>query len=352
MNTFKRLPALVVMVSAVALSLAAIAIADTITGDANSITANIDGSVEVAAGSSGAGKFALVVNDNATDTRNGCNANATNPVLLAVSSSQSWLTLTQSTITVNDCDSGTTADGLQNAAAVNFSVASGAPAGATATVTATYQSGGRGGTYAPGSFQVKTPAAPADSTAPTSSASAKNANNSAYTFGGWTNQNVSVTLSGSDNSGGSGLKEIRYTTNGVDPTASTGTVYNGPFTITTEGTTTVKWRAIDNLGNLESVHSEAVKIDKTAPAVNCGSADGTWHPADVSIGCTATDGGSGVTPATDETFSLHTNVAAGTENSNASTGTRTVSDAAGNTATAGPVGGNKVDKKAPGVSCD
>ena len=94
------------------------------------------------------------------------------------------------------------------------------------------------------------------------------------------------------------------------------------------------------------------KVDKKGPGVSCDSADGAWHASDVSIACTATDGGSGVDPATDASFSLHTTVSAGTETSNASTDSKTVSDAVGNTSTAGPVGGNKVDKKGPGVSCD
>ena len=196
--------------------------------------------------------------------------------------------------------------------------------------------------------------APSDTSPPTSLATAKNADNSDYTFGSWTKQNVTVTLSGQDNAGGSGLKEIRYTTDGTDPTTSNGTVYNNtPFTISTEGTTTVKWRAIDNAvpANLEAVHTDTVKIDKVAPQITCGSADSNWHASDVSIACTANDARSGVSPASDESFSLSTNVPAGTETANAQTGTKQVSDAAGNTATAGPIGGNKVDKKAPAVSC-
>ena len=92
-------------------------------------------------------------------------------------------------------------------------------------------------------------------------------------------------------------------------------------------------------------------MDKKAPAVSCGSADNAWHANDVTIGCTATDGGSGVDPSTDESFSLSTNVASGTETANAQTNSKDVSDALGHTTTAGPIGGNKVDKKAPAVSC-
>jgi hypothetical protein len=202
------------------------------------------------------------------------------------------------------------------------------------------------------SWSVSSCAAP-DTTAPTSTGTAKNADNSDYTFGDWTKQNVTVTLLGQD-TGGSGLKEIRYTTDGTDPTASTGTVYSGAFTISAEGSTTLKWRAIDNASpaNLEAIHTETVKIDKVAPTISCGAADGNWHAADVSIACTASDTRSGVSPASDASFNLSTNVPAGTETNNAQTGTKQVSDAAGNTATAGPIGGNKVDKKAPGFSCD
>lgn len=94
------------------------------------------------------------------------------------------------------------------------------------------------------------------------------------------------------------------------------------------------------------------QVDKKAPSINCASADGNWHPSDVSIACTASDGGSGLASSDDAGFSLTTNVASDTETNNASTGTRDVADAVGNSATAGPVNGNKVDKKAPTATCD
>ena len=46
-------------------------------------------------------------------------------------------------------------------------------------------------------------------------------------------------------------------------------------------------------------------------------------------------------------FSLATNVAGGDETANAQTNSRQVCDVAGNCATAGPIGGNKIDLKAP-----
>ena len=203
------------------------------------------------------------------------------------------------------------------------------------------------------SMDVTWTASGCDSTAPTSSASAKKADDSAYTFGDWTNQDVTVSLSAQDNSGGSGVREIRYTLDGSMPTASAGTVYGSPFTITAEGTTAVKWVAIDNAGNVESpVHGADVNIDKTAPSISCGAADGDWHASDVSIACTANGGPSGFADPSDASFSLVTNVPAGSETSDASTNSRAVADGAGNSATAGPIAGNKVDQKVPEVSCD
>ncbi|MFL5963933.1 MAG: PxKF domain-containing protein [Gaiellaceae bacterium] len=96
----------------------------------------------------------------------------------------------------------------------------------------------------------------------------------------------------------------------------------------------------------------AIKRDAAAPSVSCGSADANWHVDDVSIACTASDtGGSGLADSNDASFNLSTSVSSGTETNNALTGSRTVYDAAGNSATAGPIGDNKIDRKAPTYSC-
>ena len=90
--------------------------------------------------------------------------------------------------------------------------------------------------------------------------------------------------------------------------------------------------------------------DTTPPTIACGQPDGLWHAADVSIACTSGDIASGLASAADGSFSLTTNVTAGTETASAATGTRAVCDKAGNCATAGPVTGNKVDKKGPAIT--
>lgn len=91
-------------------------------------------------------------------------------------------------------------------------------------------------------------------------------------------------------------------------------------------------------------------FDNIPPTIKCGSSDGNWHPSDVTIACTASDSGSGLANPSDSNFTLSTNVPAGTETNNAQTNTHQVCDVAGNCATAGPIGGNMVDKKPPVIT--
>lgn len=94
----------------------------------------------------------------------------------------------------------------------------------------------------------------------------------------------------------------------------------------------------------------AYERDITPPTISCGAADGSWHADNVVIACTASDAGSGLADPADASFSLTTNVPAGTEDANAATNSRQVCDGTGNCATAGPIGGNKVDRKAPSIA--
>lgn len=189
---------------------------------------------------------------------------------------------------------------------------------------------------------------PADTTAPTITAIPSSTPNAA----GWYNQNVSVNLNASDGGAcNSGVSQIIYSASGAQTINST--TVNGASTslpITTEGTTTIIYQAKDNAGNLSAPQMLVIKLDKTPPSVTCAAADGQWHASDVSIKCTATDGNSSLANAADSSFSLSTNVPAGTETSNAQTNSRSVCDKAGNCAMAGPIGGNRVDKKGPGIS--
>jgi hypothetical protein len=159
--------------------------------------------------------------------------------------------------------------------------------------------------------------------------------------GAWHADNVSIGCTASD--GGSGLA------NGGD--ASFNLTTDVPLGAETAAASTNSRSVKDDVGN-ESTAGPVTgnKVDRKAPQVACGSADGLWHATDVSIGCAATDGGSGLASSADASFNLSTSVAAGTETANAATNSRNVLDDVGNSATAGPVLGNQVDKKGPSLS--
>ena len=78
---------------------------------------------------------------------------------------------------------------------------------------------------------------------------------------GWFTSNVTVTLSASDNC--SGVASTEYSLDGV-----TFQPYTGSFTISTEGATTVSFRSTDLVGNVETLKTLVVMIDKSAPTVS------------------------------------------------------------------------------------
>jgi len=100
-------------------------------------------------------------------------------------------------------------------------------------------------------------------------------------------------LSAADDAGGSGVKEIRYTTDGSNPTATSGSVYSGSFAVSS--TTTVRYRAFDNVGNAEDVNSQLVRIDKASPTVAITApSDGATVSGNVNVAASASDADSGV----------------------------------------------------------
>ncbi|HKU61655.1 MAG TPA: PxKF domain-containing protein [Gemmatimonadales bacterium] len=156
--------------------------------------------------------------------------------------------------------------------------------------------------------------------------------------GAWHNNNVAIGCTASD--GGSGLK--------VEGDASFNLVTTVAMGDETGSASTTSLAVLDEVGNSSTAGPVGGnKIDRKAPQITCGSADNLWHANDVAIGCTAADGGSGLADNGDASFNLNTSIATGTETANASTNSRYVLDDVGNSATAGPVGGNQVDKKGP-----
>jgi hypothetical protein len=87
------------------------------------------------------------------------------------------------------------------------------------------------------------------------------------------------------------------------------------------------------------------------PTVRCDPAPDGWQPADATLSCTASDGGSGLGDPSQATFSLSTNVAAGAEDGDAATNAVTVCDVAGNCTTV-RVEHIKIDRNAPALSCE
>jgi hypothetical protein len=168
---------------------------------------------------------------------------------------------------------------------------------------------------------------------------------------GWSNTDVTVTLNSADNADGAGVKEVTYSASGaqaIPATTVTGDTTSIP--LSADGQTILTYFATDNAGNTETSQAITVRIDKSMPLLSCDSANGNWYASDVSIPCTASDALSGLTGSTDSSFFLSTAVPIGIETASAATGSHTVCDFAGNCATAGPIGGNRVDKKAPNIT--
>lgn len=113
----------------------------------------------------------------------------------------------------------------------------------------------------------------------------------------WYKANVTVTLSASDSAGGSGLVKTEYSLDG-----SSWTTYTDPFTITSEGTTTVYYRSVDKAGNTEPNNTQIIKIDRTAPEISglptTPVSSSGWYNKDVTVHFTATDTGSGIAEVT------------------------------------------------------
>jgi Tol biopolymer transport system component len=118
---------------------------------------------------------------------------------------------------------------------------------------------------------------------------------------GWNDGEVKVTLSATDNDGGSGVDKITYSASGAQTIAQTdasgGSV---EVTLDQEGTTTLTYYATDKAGNVEVQKTLEVKIDKTAPQVSSTSPanNATGVSATAKISATFLEGGSGIDPDT------------------------------------------------------
>ncbi len=157
----------------------------------------------------------------------------------------------------------------------------------------------------------------------------------------WYPTNVTVTCTASD--AGSRLADPSdanfVLTTAVASGEETSTALTGSKTV------------VDGVGHATTAGPYTFKIDKKAPEVSCEptstplTGDG-WYGDNVTVECTASDGGSGLADTADASFTLSTAVPAGQESNGALTGTRFVRDAVGNSVTVGPYS-FKIDRKGP-----
>ena len=122
----------------------------------------------------------------------------------------------------------------------------------------------------------------------------------------------------------------------------------GPATVTFD-TAGMTFTCTATSGGGTSSASVTIKRDITPPVIACSAPDGQWHASDTTVACTAGDAHSGLANLADASFLLSTHVAVETETSNATTDSRQVCDKAGKCAMAGPIGGNRVDRKPPTI---
>jgi hypothetical protein len=181
---------------------------------------------------------------------------------------------------------------------------------------------------------------PVDVTAPTTTASAT-AGGNPYTFGDWTNQIVTVTLSATDGTG-SGVDKTFYTLDGGDPTP-----YTGSFSVSSEGSHPLTYWSTDKATNSETPNATTVNLDLTQPTISgtatTGANGNDWYNTAVTIRWTCGDsGGSGIASCpSDQSIS-------GEGTNQTVEGTAT--DGAGNTTVASSSPGVNIDTTDPTVT--
>ena len=87
------------------------------------------------------------------------------------------------------------------------------------------------------------------------------------------NSNQTVTLTATDNDPN---LEIYYTLNGTSPTINS-TLYTGPLTISTEGTTTLEFIAEDTAGNISNTVTKNYTIDTIHPTASANTITGLYN---------------------------------------------------------------------------
>ena len=128
---------------------------------------------------------------------------------------------------------------------------------------------------------------PADTIAPTTAIGVSGTAGS----NGWFRSNVTISLSASDNQGGSGVSYVEYNLDN-GPFLP----YSAPFSIEAQGATVVRARATDEAGNTGNPVSTVVAIDTAPPAISVSSPTSAdyLHTAALQLSFAATDATSGI----------------------------------------------------------
>ena len=154
----------------------------------------------------------------------------------------------------------------------------------------------------------------------------------------WHNDDVSIPCTATDSGAGPATQSVSVSTSVAANTETANAATNSQS-------------ICDAAGNCATTAPiSGNQVDKKAPALqSCDAPDGQWHANNVTLGCTYSDGGSGLAS---PTVGLSTNVAAGSEDANATASTRSqVCDVVGNCAAPpAAISGNKIDRQAPSIT--
>ena len=105
---------------------------------------------------------------------------------------------------------------------------------------------------------------------------------------GWVNGPVTVNITATDP--GSGIESVLYSTDGSEPSLP---VVDGSVSISDEGTTTLRYKAIDRVGKSSSIGVAVITIDDSSP-VSSDDAPESWTASAVDVALSSSDAFSGV----------------------------------------------------------
>jgi alpha-tubulin suppressor-like RCC1 family protein len=112
---------------------------------------------------------------------------------------------------------------------------------------------------------------------------------------GWYVSAVQMTLTATDNNGGSGVKEIHYSVDGAETIAQGNPA---TYAIVGDGIHAVTYYAVDNAGNKEAPQEIQIMIDTTVPTITATVSPSPnaygWNNADVTVTFTCSDSLSGI----------------------------------------------------------